>query len=128
MTDNEKNAFCKGLNFSVKPGLIEYSKFLLNFELLLCNIKCEDLGNEDMPLFKARLVDIVLTSYQGFSSDRDQPENLTSSELKVFKGLSKNKDIVIQKADDKGITVVILGKCSYISGIEEILNDNSKFS
>ena len=81
-----------------------------------------------MPLFKARLVDIVLTSYQGFSSDRDQPENLTYSELKVFKGFSKNKDIVIQKADNKGITVVILGKCSCISGIEEILNDNSKFS
>ena len=37
-----------------------------------------------------------------------------------------NKDIVTQKSD-KGNTVVILDKCSYISVIEEILNDNSKF-
>ena len=41
--------------------------------------------------------------------------------------MSKNKDIVIPKAE-KGNPAVILDKCSYISMIEEILNDNSKFS
>ena len=41
--------------------------------------------------------------------------------------MSKNKNIVIQKGD-KGNTVVILDKCSYIIAIEEILNDSSKFS
>ena len=41
--------------------------------------------------------------------------------------MSKNKNIAIQKADEGNI-VVILDKCSYISVIEEILNDNSKFS
>ena len=55
------------------------------------------------------------------------PENLTPSEIKSLKRLSKNKNIVIQKVD-KGSTVVILDKCSYISAIEEVLNDNSKFS
>ena len=39
----------------------------------------------------------------------------------------KKKKIVIQKAD-KCNTVVILDKCSYISMIEEILNENSKFT
>ena len=80
-----------------------------------------------MSLIKARLLDTALTSYQNFSSDQEPPENLISSEFKALKRLSKNKDIVIQKAD-KGNTVVILDKCSYISAIEEILNDNSKFS
>ena len=80
-----------------------------------------------MYLIKARLLDTALTSYQNFSSDQDPPENLTSSEFKAHKGLSKNKDIVIQKAD-KGSTVVILDKSSYISAIEEIINDNFKFS
>ena len=80
-----------------------------------------------MSLIIARLLDTALTSYQNFSSDWEPPENLTSSEFKALKRLSKNKDIVIQKAD-KGNTVVILDKCSYISAIEEILNDNSKFS
>ena len=47
--------------------------------------------------------------------------------MKAFKRLSKNKNIVIQKAD-KGNTVVILDKLSCISATEEILNDKSKFS
>ena len=127
LTDDEKNVLCKGLNFSVKPGLIEYSEFLLPFELLFRDIKREDLCNEDMSVIKARLLDTALTSYQNFSRDREPPENLTSSEFKALKHLSKNKDIIIQKAD-KGNTVVILDKCSDISVIEEILNDNSKFS
>ena len=33
----------------------------------------------------------ALTTYQKFSSDQDPPENLTPSEFKDFKSLSKNK-------------------------------------
>ena len=126
LTDEEKNVLCKGLNFSVKPGWIEYSECLLPFELLFRHIKREDLCNEDMSLIKARLLDTALTSCQNFSSDENPPENLTP-EFKALKRLSKNKNIVIQKVD-KGNTVGILDKCSYISAIEEIINDNSKFS
>ena len=43
LTDDKKNVLCRGLDFSVKPGLIEYSDFLLPFELLFCDIKPEDL-------------------------------------------------------------------------------------
>ena len=62
LTDDEKNVFCKGLNSSVKPGLIEYLEFLLPFELLFCNIKREDLCNKDMCVIKARLLDTALNS------------------------------------------------------------------
>ena len=55
LTDDKKNVLCKGLNFSIKPGLIQYSEFLLPFELLFCDIKGDDLCNEDMSLIKARL-------------------------------------------------------------------------
>ena len=80
-----------------------------------------------MSVIKTRLWDTEPTSYKNVSSGREPPENLTSCEFKALKRLSKYKGIVIQKAD-KGNTVVILDKCSYISAIEEILNDNSKFS
>ena len=118
LTDDEKRVLYKGLNFSIEPGLIEFSEFLLPFELLF---------REDMSLIKARLLDTLLTSYQNVPSDQDPPENLTPFKLKGFKRLSKNRNIVIQKAD-KGNTVEILDKCFYISAIEEILNDNSKSS
>ena len=89
--NREKNILCKGLNFSVKTGLIEYSQFLLPFELLFCDIKGEDLCNEDMSLIKARLLDTALTSYQNFSIDRNAPENLTPSEFRALKRLSETK-------------------------------------
>ena len=41
--------------------------------------------------------------------------------------MSKIKNIGINKAH-KGNTVEILDKCSYVSAIKGILNDNSKFS
>ena len=52
--------------------------------------------------------------------------NLTSSEFKVLKRSSKNKYLVIQKAD-QGKTSVMLDKQYLISAIEENLNDKSKF-
>ena len=76
---------------------------------------------------KAGLLDTALSSYERFSSDQSPFENLTVSEFKASRHLSKNKNIVIQKAD-KGNTIVIPDKISYISAIEEILNDHIKFS
>ena len=60
------------------------------------------------------------------SSDQSPSENLTASEFKVLRHLSKNKNIMIQKGD-KDNTIVIVDKISYISAIEEILNDHTKF-
>ena len=105
--------------------MIEYSEFLLPLDLLFRDIEHEGLCNEYMSAIKARLLDTALTSYQNISSDQERPGNLTS-EFKALKRLSKNENI-IQKAD-KGNTVVILDKCSYISAIKEILNDSAKFS
>ena len=94
----KKNVLCKGLKFFVQPRLMEYSEFLLLFKTLFHDIKHEDLCNEDMSVIKARLLEPALTSYQNISSDREPPGNLTSSEFKVLKRLSKNKNIIIQKA------------------------------
>ena len=83
--------------------------------------------SEDFSLLKSRLLDTALASYESFSSDQSPFENLTGSEFKALRHLSKNKNIVIQKAD-KGDTIVILDKISYTSVIKEILNDHTKFS
>ena len=74
---------------------------------------------------KARLLDTALSSYEIFTSDRSPSENLTASEFKALRHLSKNKNIVIQKADE-GNNIVILDKISYMSAIKEILNDYTK--
>ena len=51
-------------------------------------------------------------------------ENLSEEEYKAFLSLSKNNDIITQKAD-KGNTVVLLDKSSYIKKIKELLADTS---
>ena len=76
---------------------------------------------------KARLLDIALSSYESFSSEQNPSDDLPASEFKAWRHLSKNKNIVIQKAD-KDNTTVMLDKISYVSAIEEILNDHTKFS
>ena len=76
---------------------------------------------------KARLLDTALSSYESFSNDKKTSETVTVSELKALRYLSKNKSIVIQKADE-GNTIVLLDKISYISVIGKILDDYTKFS
>ena len=103
---------------------VEYSRFLLPFELLFRDVKQENLHSEDLLLIKARLLDTALSSYESFSRDQSPSENLTESEFKALRHLSKNNNIVIQKAN-KGNAIVILDKISYIRAIEEILNDHT---
>ena len=78
-------------------------------------------------MLKTRLLDTTLSSYESFSSDRSRSENSTTSKFKALRHLSKNKNIVVHRAD-KGNTIVIIDKISYISAIKEILNDHTKFS
>ena len=101
---------CKGFNFSLKPGLIKYSEFLLSFELLFRDLKREDLRNENISLIKARLLDRALTSYQNFSIVRDPPDNPTTSEFKPLKHMVKNKNILIQEVDKGNIVTIKLAK------------------
>ena len=104
-SDVEKNVLCNGLNFPVKLKSTEYSKFLLPFQLLFRDVNQENLCSEN---WNARLLDITLSSCKSFSSHRSPFENLTTSESKTLNRLSKNKNIVIQKAD-KGNTYPYTG-------------------
>ena len=63
LSDAQKSVLCTGLNFSVKPKSIEYSEFLLPFDLLFRDVKQENLYSEDLSLMKARLLDTALSSY-----------------------------------------------------------------
>ena len=96
LNEVEKSVLCKDLNFSVKPKSIEYSEFLLLFELTIPRCQTKHLYSEDLSLMKARLLDTVLSSYESFSRDRSPSENLTAFEFKAFRHFSTNKNIVIQ--------------------------------
>ena len=67
---------------------------------------------------KVRLLYIALSSYESFSKGQSPSEAL--------RRISKNKDIVIQKAA-KGNNIEILNITSYISATEKILDNDIDF-
>ena len=54
------------------------------------------------------------------------PQNLSDEELEVLEKLSKNNNLVVQKAD-KGNFVVLVDRDVYVNHMENILKDNNKF-
>ena len=71
------------------------------------------------------MLNIATFSYAKIKSCRIK-SNLSSSEAKALRNLTKQKDIIIKKAG-KGNTIVILDKESYIEKMKELLSENSKF-
>ena len=64
LMDSDKSLLIKGLNFVKK---IEYSKFLLPFELLFRDVKPNSESSVDLASVKARLQDTAFTSYSAFN-------------------------------------------------------------
>ena len=80
----------------------------------------EVLSNEDLEFVKTKTKETALSSFRQYNKSPQQ--NLSKEELAALASLSKNKDIVIQKSD-KGNSVVIVDKETYIKGMENLLSD-----
>ena len=116
----------RGLNFAISPRKIGYSKFLLLFECLFRDIKSNNESSVDLTNIKARLQDTAFRSFSSFTKDNSPPFNLSKDEFESFSKLKNENNLVIQKAD-KGNTIVILDKGSYLKSVKTLLEDSSKF-
>ena len=70
-------------------------------------------------------METAFTSYNFFEK-KGPASNLSEAELNALENLTKNKNLVIQKAD-KGNTVVIINKSDYKTNIKDIWSDSTKF-
>ena len=82
--------------------------------------------NDDKLYFKNQPRDIAFSFLYNFNNIRKRLSNIPNEEMRALKVLSKNKDIVILKPD-KGSIIVILNFKDYVSKIEEIVKDQTKF-
>ena len=80
----------------------------------------------DLTSIKARLQDTAFTSYSTFIKDNSPPFNLSKDEFESLCKLKNKNNLVIQKAD-KGNTIAILDKDSYLKSVEALLKDSSNF-
>ena len=97
LMDSDKSLLIKGTNFAIPPKKIEYSKFLLLFELLFCDIKSNSESSIDLASVKAHLQDTVFTSYSASNKDNSQPSNISKDEFESLCKLRNENILVIQK-------------------------------
>ena len=122
LTKSEKSLLCKGLNFAIPPDKLEYSDYLLPFELLYRDIKDLDLPNEKTNFLKAKIKDCALSSFKLYN-EKGAVSSLNKDETLALKTLSKNKDLIIQKSD-KGNSIVLIIKGDYLDKMYDILSDS----
>ena len=75
---------------------------------------------------KCKIKDVGLSSFRWYNKKDHRFENLTQDEYTAFLSLKSNNNIIIQKAD-KGNTVVILDRDSYVFEMEKLFGDTNKF-
>jgi len=126
LSDSDKSLLLKGLNFAIPPKNLEYSKFLLPFELLYREIKFSGISADEFPFLKAKLQDTALSSYMNFKKDSSPPSNLSKEEFESLLALKNQNDLIFQKAD-KGNTIVILDKSAYTKSVELLIQNPEKF-
>ena len=111
LTDAEKTLLVKDLSFALPPKRLSYSDYLINFEWFYRSIdNLKILSGDNLDFIKTRIKDTALTSFR----------------FEALKTLSKNCNLVIQKAD-KGNVVVIVKKDVYLRHMETIISDHNKF-
>ena len=127
LTESDKALLSKGLNFALPENVIPYEDFMLPYEVFYRGIKKFAKTPEDEIHFHARLKNVAVSSFSSFKQQSSKHSNLTPDELESLNNLVQNGNIVIQKAD-KGNTVVICDKNSYVERMKELINDDSKFT
>ena len=127
LSDSEKGFLSTNFRFALLPTKIDFADFLVQFELLYCNILEFILPSEKRdPLnLNNELKHFCFSTLNCYNFGKVNT-NLTESECKFLKELIQCKELVIQKAD-KGNTVVITDRENYVKGTESLLSGNSKF-
>ena len=103
-----------------------YGDFLMPFESLFNQlIKCQsNISSCQTDPVSAAIKNAAFECLHSYDPKTEQ--NLSKDEYEALKSLLSEEDIVIQKSD-KGNSVVILNKLDYITRMNKLLADTSKF-
>ena len=122
----EKEALSLGLEYCFRPNKLDHTKFFLSFEKVLQKLSSHQIYScipDALGVVKANLKSIAFKIYYNFRPNISAHQARLVSALKK---LSKNKTIHITKPD-KSRGVVLMNKSDYITRMDNILNDHTKF-
>ena len=121
-----KGILSKGFGFAIPPKQLDYSNFMTEFGLLYRSALDLSIATEEKDRIKTRLEDIVSSSFNVFIDNFEFENNLFAEKINSLKALMRNKDIIIQKADE-GNNIVITDNEKYIEGVKHAISDFNKF-
>ena len=113
-----------GLEFNLPLHKLNFYKYFLSFEKLAFSLKQRSAS--DFSKIKNSLKTLAFKYYYNFKPYKVFSSVFSNSDMTALKNLSNNKDIIISKPD-KGKGVVILDRSQYVSSMENIIADTSKF-
>ena len=108
----------------MSPVKLNYSDYLTPFELLSRDVAKLPVSDNILERLKVEIKREVFSSYDNYSFWDEL--NISKEEHVTLKGLSANKDLIIQKSD-KGNSAALLNRNDYIELLNEMLSDSSKF-
>ena len=106
----EDSLSSKGLQVAVPPTEVKYADFMLPSELLFRDIKSEEFPSDSLSIIRNKLLHANSFSFAKTKSCKIKTY-LISDEAQALGNITKQEDIIKQKADI-GNTVVILDKQS----------------
>ena len=125
LTMIEKLVLSNGLKHSVTPKRLEYGEYLLPFEKLMRFVKMQtayECDNISQQLLKTQIREVALSSY--FTYDPSKLSNLSKRDFEILTKLSKEKSIIVLKAD-KGNQVVVMNRKDYSDKLNAIVSDQT---
>ena len=114
----------ESLSFLLPPKQLNNSYNLINFEAFYKSIdNLKILSRDNLNFIKTRIKEASLTSC--CNNNNIVLQHLSNEEFEALKNLSKNCNLVMQRAE-KGNSVVIVEKDVYLRYMETILSESEK--
>ena len=79
-SDSDKSLLSKGLNFALSSASLEYSKYLVGYELFFIDTLSLENSHLERGLLKSRLKDLALSSFKTYNLSK-KPNKLTLEEF-----------------------------------------------
>ena len=122
LSDLEKRLLAKGLNYALPPIKLNYGDYMTPSELFYREIRKLPIEDHELEKLKTEIKKEAYSSFDNYNFWNEL--NINKEEYLALKGLSSNKNIILQKAD-KGNSVVLVNKADYIKRMKEFLSDVS---
>ena len=120
----EKSSQATVKNYALPPIKLNYGDYMTPFELFYREIRKLPIEDHELEKLKTEIKKEAYSSFDNYNFWNEL--NINKEEYLALKGLSSNKNIILQKAD-KGNSVVLVNKADYIKRMKELLSDVSKF-